>query len=118
VRHALDQGIEVLAVPGPVDAPTSSGPNRLLRDGAAPALDAGDVLAALAAPRRAPKAARERLAPELEALLASLAQEPASRDALARRTALPPGALAAALLELELAGRIVEDRDGRLRLAL
>jgi DNA processing protein len=116
VRHALDQGIDVLAVPGPVDAPTSSGPNRLLRDGAAPALDASDVLAALAAaPGRSPEP-RERLAPELEALLAALALEPASRDALARASALPPRALAAALLELELAGRIVEDRDGRLRI--
>ena len=116
VRHALDQGIDVLAVPGPVDAPTSLGPNRLLRDGAAPALDASDVLAALAAaPRRAAPLPRERLAPELEAVLAALAHEPASRDALARRCELPARALAAVLLELELAGRIVEDRDGRLR---
>ena len=115
VRHALDQGIDVLAVPGPVDAATSSGPNRLLRDGAAPALDAGDVLAALAAPLRPAAAARETLAPPLAALLAALAREPASRDTLERRLALPPRELAAALLELELCGRIVEDRDGRLR---
>jgi DNA processing protein len=115
VRHALDQGIDVLAVPGPVDAATSLGPNRLLRDGAPPALDASDVLAALACPAGRARQAEPPLAPELAALLASLQHEPASRDTLARRIALPPGALAAALLELELAGRIVEDRDGRLR---
>jgi DNA processing protein len=32
---ALEQGKDVLAVPGPVTSPTSVGPNRLLRDGAA-----------------------------------------------------------------------------------
>ena len=117
VRHALDQGIDVLAVPGPVDAPTSDGPNRLLRDGAAPALDASDVLAALAGPARAPAPANEpgRLAPELEELLAALRREPTTRDALSRRLGLPPQVIAARLLELELAGRVVEDRDGRLR---
>jgi DNA processing protein len=116
VRHALDQGIDVLAVPGPVDAPTSAGPNRLLRDGATPALDASDVLAALAAvPRAVASRSEVPLAPALEALLAVLRLEPESRDALARRLRLSPQALAAALLELELAGRVVEDRDGRLR---
>jgi hypothetical protein len=34
---------------------------------------------------------------------------------LSRRLRRPPEALAAALLELELAERIAEDRDGRLR---
>lgn len=115
VRHALDQGIDVLAVPGPVDAPTSEGPNRLLRDGAAPALDASDVLFALAGLPRSRVAAAPALEPELEALLASLRREPATRDALSRRLGVAPQALAAPLLELELGGRVVEDRDGRLR---
>jgi DNA processing protein len=117
VRHALDQGIDVLAVPGPVDAPTSAGPNRLLRDGAAPALDASDVLAALAGPARAqPAAAPEApLGDEPARVLAALREEPSTRDALARRLGLAPEALAAPLLELELGGKVVEDRDGRLR---
>jgi len=115
VRHALEQGIDVLAVPGPVDAPTSAGPNRLLRDGAAPALDASDVLAALAAAPRAAPTRETPLEPALEALLAALRLEPGSPDALARRLGLTPQALAAPLLELELAGRIALDRDGRLR---
>ena len=115
VRHALDQGIDVLAVPGPVDAPTSEGPNRLLRDGAAPALDASDVLAALAGPPRARATSPAALEPELEALLTALRREPATRDGLSRRLGVATQALAAPLLELELAGRVVEDRDGRLR---
>jgi predicted Rossmann fold nucleotide-binding protein DprA/Smf involved in DNA uptake len=43
-----------------------------------------------------------------------LASGPLERDALGRRLALPEGELALALVELELAGLVVEDRDGRL----
>jgi len=46
-RWALDMGREVLAVPRSPWEPGSEGVNRLLRDGAAPAVDAEDVLAAL-----------------------------------------------------------------------
>ena len=35
-RHALDQGREVMALPGAVTSATSWGPNRLIRDGAVP----------------------------------------------------------------------------------
>jgi len=115
VRHALDQGIDVLAVPGPVDSPTSAGPNLLLRDGAAPALDASDVLAVLAGPARVAPSAEPALSPEQGALLASLRREPASRDGLSRRLGVSPQALAAPLLELELGGRVVLDPDGRWR---
>jgi DNA processing protein len=53
-RLALDQGREVLAVPGfPLD-PRAAGPNALLRDGAGLALSATDVLAALPAARPLP----------------------------------------------------------------
>ena len=46
-RHAADQGVDVLALPGPVGAPTSEGTNALLRDGARIVLDSGDLLDAL-----------------------------------------------------------------------
>jgi predicted Rossmann fold nucleotide-binding protein DprA/Smf involved in DNA uptake len=48
-------------------------------------------------------------------VLACLADGPLGRDALARRLALAPQALAPALLELELAELVRCDRDGRLR---
>jgi len=119
VRHALHQGIEVFAVPGPVDAPTSDVPNRLLCEGACPARGAEDVLEALAlaAPEPAPAGspAPEAGSKTAGALLARLSQGPASRDELQRALALPARSLSLAVLDLELAGRIARDRDGRFR---
>ena len=43
-RHAMEQGREVFAVPGQVDSPVSSGPHRLLRDGAKLVTCIDDVL--------------------------------------------------------------------------
>jgi DNA processing protein len=43
-RHAMEQGREVFAVPGPIDSPGSSGPHRLLRDGAKLVTCVDDVL--------------------------------------------------------------------------
>ena len=43
-RHALEQGRDVFAVPGPVDSPASAGTHRLLRQGAKLIRDANDIL--------------------------------------------------------------------------
>jgi len=128
-RHAADQGRDVFAVPGPISAPTSAGPNRLLRDGAGIVLAAADVLDDLrrsgelpAQPRAVGGAlggsrdvARPLLAGERGRILRALLEEPSTRDRLARRLGRAPEELACDLLELELEGRVAEDRDGRLR---
>ena len=44
IDHALEHGKDVHAVPGPIDSPLSAGPNRLILEGAAPALDGYTVL--------------------------------------------------------------------------
>lgn len=117
--HAADQGREVFAVPGPLGSPTSAGTNRLLRDGAHALTSADDVLQWLGLPLDA-GAADPVLTPardgSIEArVLRVLAAAPATRDELARRLRTSPGDLALPLLELELAGVVAEDRDGRLR---
>jgi DNA processing protein len=127
--HAAQQGVDVYAVPGPLGAPTSAGTNRLLFDGAQLALAPGVILERLAgsgrlpAPAAAPGAAASGEAAAQGAtrprgaagqIEAALQHEPLTRDALARRLGCGPDRLALALLELELAGRVVEDRDGRL----
>jgi DNA processing protein len=126
-QHALSQGIDVFAVPGPITAPTSVGPNRLLRDGALPVLEAGDVLdlLGLVAPHNGgglrssgaarPPHAAPALAPGLRAIVQALQRCPATRDELARSLGRSGASLALELLELELSGLVQIDRDGRLR---
>jgi DNA processing protein len=44
---AINQGREVLAVPGSIFSPKSKGPNKLIKDGAAPYTNVGDLFEAL-----------------------------------------------------------------------
>jgi DNA processing protein len=53
VTAALERGVDVMAVPGPVRGPASAGTNALLVAGAAPVRDAEDVLVALGLDSRA-----------------------------------------------------------------
>src|SRR2546425_12325252 len=69
VDCALDQGRAVLAVPGPITSPTSLGCNKLIQQGAKPALAPGDILEELGLPgarseeRRVGKECRSRWSP-------------------------------------------------------
>ena len=117
--HAANQGVDVFAVPGPITAPTSAGPNRLLRDGAYVALEAADVLRELGVPVLAGSefaSDSPRRTASARAILDAIEREPATRDELGHRLVRAPEQLALDLLELELEGRVVEDRDGRWRL--
>lgn len=122
-RTALEQGREVFAVPGHPLEPRSTGPNSLIRQGATLVETAEDVLAALqqATPTlraaQGPGFAGARLAPEALARLAARLDElvsttPMTLDELARETGAGVGAVAAALVELELAGRVVLSASG------
>jgi DNA processing protein len=100
---ALEEGREVLAVPGPITAASSVGSNRLLRLGAAPLLEPADVLTLLGLDA----VARPAPAGELAAsLLAALQERPAGADELAALTEAPVDRVAAALVELELDGLV------------
>ncbi|NTU78712.1 MAG: DNA-protecting protein DprA [Chloroflexales bacterium] len=107
VGFALDQGREVFAVPGPIFSRQSVGCNRLIRDGAALARSAGDILAdldlSLASVQRE---ARSELPadPDEAALLALLSAEPRHIDEIGREAGLPAPAVAAAMALLELKG--------------
>jgi DNA processing protein len=115
-RHAAEQGVEVFAVPGPIATPQHRGSNRLLRDGAAPLLDATDLLEALAWPstRRVSPVDDPPSAAATE-ILAALRHASSDTDALARRLCCATAELATPLLELELRGMAARDRDGRWR---
>lgn len=126
-RMALEQGREVLAVPGhPFDA-RASGCNMLLRDGAILVRGAADVIEALGGerPRREPRArpAPRRATPRVPAnqlhdqILARLGPSPVAEDQLIRDLGLPASDVAPELTTLELDGRIRRQPGGLLSLA-
>lgn len=132
-RAALDQGREVLAVPGhPFDA-RAGGCNMLIRDGATLVRGAEDVLEvlspALAAEHRAshaatpapqpredrpPKPALREVAALHAAILDRLGPSPVAEDQLIRDLALPAARVTPELLTLELEGKVRRQAGGLL----
>ncbi len=130
-RNALDQGREVLAVPGhPFDA-RAAGCNMLIRDGARLVRSAADVIEALPeAPPSQPVLALEAIPPappqqrtlgetaDLHSrILNRLGPSPLAEDQLIRDLATPARAVAPVLIDLELDGRIRRQAGGLLSLA-
>ncbi|OGR63243.1 MAG: DNA protecting protein DprA [Elusimicrobia bacterium GWB2_63_22] len=124
-RFALEQGREVLAVPGPVDSPVSRGPNYFIKNGAYPAETGEDVIACFPperlfglrlrpAPGGPSEAALRALSPDgLEAYGAiAAAEEGLSADEVTCRLGWPVQRAAAALFELETSPLLVS-RNGR-----
>ncbi|HSE02638.1 MAG TPA: DNA-processing protein DprA, partial [Methylomirabilota bacterium] len=119
-RLAAELGREVLAVPGRITTPESRGANRLIQDGAAVAMGWDDVAGALperwrACLRELPEARDDRRAskdasPAAEGagsrVLALLGEDPVDIDHVIERSGLGAGRVSAALLDLELEGRV------------
>jgi DNA processing protein len=103
---ALEDGREVMVVPGEITSAVSAGSNALLRLGATPVTAAADVLEAYGIELSVEPP--ESFGGLAGTLLECLGDNPASIDELARSSGLAPGDVAAALIELELAGRVSE----------
>ena len=134
-RDALDQGREVLAVPGhPFDA-RAAGCNMLLRDGATLVRGPKDVTDALArdlpsmqgsteneavAPK-SPKPPVQRSLAETgdlhQQILDRLGPSPTSEDQLIRDLGVPTQKVTAEIVTLELEGRVQRQPGGKLSLA-
>jgi DNA processing protein len=119
---ALDQGREVMGVPGNITSPSSVGVNRLIRDGAEPLLSADDLLAhypescrpaALPAPPPVARPLPDDLPAGEREVAELLGAEPVLLDQLVGRSGRRPQELLASLCALEIAG-VVEQRPGRL----
>lgn len=113
-RLAAEQGRDVFAVPGSPLDPRAKGPNELLRQGAILCEGLADIEREFAQVRAIREPAADNLfadAPDsiddalIERVAALLSPTPTPRDELARAVGAPIGAVAAALLELDLAGR-------------
>ncbi|HWA57894.1 MAG TPA: DNA-processing protein DprA [Gemmatimonadales bacterium] len=122
VTSALSQGKDVMAVPGPIDSPTSVGTNRLIRDGAEPLLCIEDLLAHYPEARPLDPAAATRLDARTRAPAAPPDLSPAERrlfdllldgnagaDQLLTRSNLPAPEALVALSGLELRGLVAQD---------
>jgi DNA processing protein len=110
---ALEQGREVLVVPGNIFSPTWAGTNCLLKQGATPVTSADDILEVLNSTARSTVSAlaTPELAPEQHELGAdettvwhALSPEPRHIDALAHDLTMRPGEVSATLAVLELKG--------------
>jgi DNA processing protein len=111
-----------MAVPGNITSPISVGTNRLIRDGAAPLLDAGDLLdhfpelvTSAEPPGAVPPVIRrlpETLSPDERELAALFGSEPVHPDELASRCNRPVGEVLGLLCGLEIAG-VVAQGPGR-----
>jgi DNA processing protein len=110
VGEATRRGIPVLAVPGSVRSPASEGTNLLLVDGAAPVIEALDVLVALGLEARPAQRRRtdRRAAPDApdRALLELFGTDALTLDTLVLRSDRPLPDVATALGRLEAAGWI------------
>jgi len=111
-REAAERGVDVFAVPGPVRSRSSAGTNLLLRDGAAPATDVGDILLALGLDGR--RAGRLRFDTRrrpvgIEAELLTICRaEPATVEQLAVRSGGELVEVAMGLARLERSGWVRE----------
>jgi DNA processing protein len=109
---ALEEGRDVLAVPGEITSSLSRGTNALLKLGATPCTSAQDVLELFGIEEQ-PYA----VVSVGETAAAVLAALPAAADDVVRATGLDAQAVAVALAELELAGLACEG-DGLYRAAV
>ena len=111
---ALERGVEVRVVPGPVHSPASAGSNQLLYDGPGPVRSARDVLDAIGMIR--PEAAARTgpvephpLSRNAAAVLQATGWRPSSMNQIVRRATIGVAAARAGLDELESVGYVVND---------
>ncbi|HEU4647841.1 MAG TPA: DNA-processing protein DprA [Gemmatimonadales bacterium] len=120
---ALEQGRDVMAVPGPITSPTSDGTNRLIRDGAHPYLEPADLFQLfpeLAPPPELPADPApplpEGLSEPERTLAGSLGDTAMHPDLLAVQLRRPVHELLAQLATLEIEGVVEREPGGMFRL--
>lgn len=110
-RYALEQGREVFAVPGNVNASGSRGCNALIKEGAKLVERVEDILEELslpAPPGETPAPPTFALTPQEAEIYVLLSRGPLQIDDLIVQSALTASEVSATLLRLELKGAIVQ----------
>ena len=122
-RMALEQGRDVMAVPGPRTSPLSKGCHRLIRQGAALVEEPEDVLEALNLPalvqtsagKLRPGEEPQQLKPSEHQVLAAVGYQYTSLITIATNSRIDSQYLTSSLLSLELKGLISSYGDGYIR---
>ena len=124
-KLAVEQGRDVLALPGQADSPQSEGPNMLIKEGAALVRNIYDIVEALpprqlfglVLPQRgrqdksSSKASLEKLGPDARAAMECLGSDELALDAFVDRLGWTVPRISQALFELETQS-LVSSRDG------
>jgi DNA processing protein len=108
-KFAVEQDRDVFAVPGNINSPVSTGPNRLIQQGAKLVMRIEDILEELNLRMVAEKAAAQVVlpeSPEEASLLTSLSSQPLHIDELGRLTGLPSSIVSSTLTLMELKGMV------------
>jgi DNA processing protein len=108
-RYALEQNRTVYAVPGPIYAEQSQGPNNLIKMGAQLVADAKDILEDLNLTHSTQQETAQQLfgdSPAETALLNLLGYEPMHMNALIKTSGISTGDATSALTFLEMKGKI------------
>lgn len=121
VRAAVERGVQVMAVPGSIRSPSSTGTNRLLADGVAPVADVDDIVVALSlegiqvgartADASGDTSAETTVAPapadpEAVRLLAAVDWTPTATEVILRRTGMSLTEASTGLVRLEVQGLV------------
>ena len=125
-RLAGEAGREVMAIPGSPLEPRSQGCNQLIRDGAVLVQSAEDVIELIAGFAGTPRSTFRETATDFAFadetadapvdIAGLLTRAPVAVDELIRQSGEAPAAVHLALLELELAGRLVRHAGARVSL--
>lgn len=103
---ALDQGKTVMAVPGNITSPSSQGTNALIKSGALPVTDVGDILQALNLDDTTLERDVTAASPEEARILVLLQQGITDVSELQTGSKLPPAVFNQTLTMLEITGKI------------
>jgi DNA processing protein len=120
-NYALDQNREVFAIPGTINNPKSSGPHRLIQQGAKLVQDVQDILDEIAPGLEQNQPAEKPIPPHLSQLdrtvLENLSTDPKHIDRLVLELKQTPAIILSSLLNLELSG-LVRQLSGKMFIRL